>query len=90
VGATFSVVLSSHTMVKPIRTLLFTLVSWLVETVTALPSSSISPFRNRDVATLTVMSATQLAALAPYTQFARAAYCSPNIVQGWKCGGMLI
>lgn len=32
------------------------------------------------------MSAAQLAALAPYTQFARAAYCSPNIVQGWKCG----
>jgi len=75
-------------MLKPARTLLFALV--LVGTVTALPSAVIPPFRDRDVATLTVMPAAQLAALAPYTQFARAAYCSPNIVQGWKCGGTLI
>ncbi|KAG6377045.1 alpha beta-hydrolase [Boletus reticuloceps] len=35
------------------------------------------------VASVTAVSAAQLAALAPYTQFARAAYCSPSIVQDW-------
>ncbi|KAF8442971.1 Alpha/Beta hydrolase protein [Boletus edulis BED1] len=38
------------------------------------------------VASVTAVSAAQLAALAPYTQFARAAYCSPSIVQDWTCG----
>ena len=34
------------------------------------------------------MTSAQLSELAPYTQFARAAYCSPSIVQGWACGRM--
>ena len=35
---------------------------------------------------VTTLSAATLAGLAPYTQFARAAYCDSSIVQGWKCG----
>jgi len=33
-----------------------------------------------------VLSATQLSGLAPFTQFARAAYCAPTKIVGWKCG----
>ncbi|TFY75768.1 hypothetical protein EWM64_g8245 [Hericium alpestre] len=39
--------------------------------------------RPRDATALT---ADQLAAFAPFTQFARAAYCDPSKIQGWKCG----
>ena len=35
---------------------------------------------------VTTVTPAQLAELTPYTQFARAAYCSPSIVQGWACG----
>ncbi|KAG6831994.1 hypothetical protein H0H92_006029 [Tricholoma furcatifolium] len=35
----------------------------------------------------TVLSSSQLQSLAPFTQFARAAYCEPTNIQGWKCGG---
>lgn len=42
--------------------------------------------RRADVSVVTQMSSKQLADLAPYTQFARAAYCSPTIVTGWQCG----
>ena len=30
----------------------------------------------------------QFAAYTPYTEFARAAYCNPSTVAGWKCGGL--
>lgn len=40
------------------------------------------------VSSVTAMSSDQLSALTPYTQFARAAYCSPSVLQGWACGGM--
>ena len=40
--------------------------------------------RERSVAQL---SAADLGNLAPFTQFARAAYCPTNILQGWNCGG---
>lgn len=39
-----------------------------------------------DVSVVTQISSIQLADLAPYTEFARAAYCSPTIVTGWNCG----
>ncbi|KAI6039317.1 Alpha/Beta hydrolase protein [Pisolithus marmoratus] len=51
--------------------------------VDALPSPTTSHLRGRSVS---VLSPSQLASLAPYTEFARAAYCSPSIVDGWKCG----
>ncbi|EIW80990.1 alpha beta-hydrolase [Coniophora puteana RWD-64-598 SS2] len=38
------------------------------------------------VSSLTNMSASDLSALAPYTQMARAAYCDPSKVTGWQCG----
>jgi len=34
----------------------------------------------------TPLKAVQLAGLAPYAQFARAAYCPPEKLKGWKCG----
>ncbi|EGN98358.1 hypothetical protein SERLA73DRAFT_161166 [Serpula lacrymans var. lacrymans S7.3] len=49
-----------------------------IETLAHLPRAQVS--------TVTNMTATQLSDLAPYTEFARAAYCSPSIVQGWACG----
>ncbi|KAG2028438.1 Alpha/Beta hydrolase protein, partial [Suillus americanus] len=39
-----------------------------------------------DVSVVTQMSSIQLADLAPYSEFARAAYCSPTILTGWRCG----
>ncbi|KAI6030939.1 Alpha/Beta hydrolase protein [Pisolithus orientalis] len=33
-----------------------------------------------------VLSPSELASLAPYSQFARAAYCPPSTVDGWMCG----
>ncbi|KII90747.1 hypothetical protein PLICRDRAFT_543894 [Plicaturopsis crispa FD-325 SS-3] len=49
--------------------------------VNAAPSSFI---RRQD--TVSTLSSSQLSAFAPYTQFARAAYCSSDKLQGWKCG----
>ncbi|TFK48689.1 alpha/beta-hydrolase [Heliocybe sulcata] len=40
----------------------------------------------RSAADVTTLTAAQLSSLAPYTQFARAAYCDPSIVTGWQCG----
>jgi hypothetical protein len=31
----------------------------------------------------------QFAELVPYIEFARAAYCDPSKIAGWKCGGQL-
>jgi hypothetical protein len=42
--------------------------------------------RRADVSIVTQMSSIQLADLTPYTEFARAAYCSPITVTGWECG----
>lgn len=42
--------------------------------------------READASLVTQMSSAQLANLAPYTEFARAAYCPPITVTGWKCG----
>jgi len=40
----------------------------------------------RSAATVTNLTPAQISSFAPYTQFARAAYCNPLIVQGWQCG----
>ena len=34
----------------------------------------------------TALSSDELAAFAPFTQFARAAYCPSDKIQGWQCG----
>ncbi|KAH7869646.1 alpha/beta-hydrolase [Lentinula edodes] len=36
--------------------------------------------------TVTTLSATELSSFAPFTQFARAAYCGTDILQDWTCG----
>ncbi|KAG1745926.1 Alpha/Beta hydrolase protein [Suillus paluster] len=54
--------------------------------VAAVPHPAPPAMRRADVSVLTQMTSTQLADLAPYTEFARAAYCSPTIVTGWQCG----
>lgn len=41
----------------------------------------------RQVDTVTALSTTQISDLAPFTQFARAAYCPPDEVLNWTCGG---
>jgi hypothetical protein len=35
---------------------------------------------------VTQLSAADISSLAPFTQFARAAYCPTNVLQGWNCG----
>lgn len=35
---------------------------------------------------VTTVSTEELSELAPYTQFARAAYCPSSIITGWMCG----
>ena len=37
--------------------------------------------------TATQLTSSQLAAFAPYTQLARAAYCQPTKLTNWNCGG---
>ncbi|THH14002.1 hypothetical protein EW146_g6281 [Bondarzewia mesenterica] len=64
---------------------LFTSLALLVISggVSALPTAS-TVFARDGVTTL---STTQLSAFAPFTQFARAAYCDPSKIEGWNCGG---
>ncbi|KAG1772392.1 Alpha/Beta hydrolase protein [Suillus occidentalis] len=52
----------------------------------AVPHPAPPVMRREDVSIVTQMSSVQLADLAPYTEFARAAYCSPITVTGWECG----
>ncbi|TCD70529.1 hypothetical protein EIP91_002875 [Steccherinum ochraceum] len=40
----------------------------------------------RSTSTVTTLSSAQLSALAPYTQFARAAYCPTSKITNWNCG----
>ncbi|KIJ64648.1 hypothetical protein HYDPIDRAFT_181861 [Hydnomerulius pinastri MD-312] len=56
--------------------------------VAAMPSVAppVAPVRRAQVTSVTTMTSSQLSGLAPYTEFARAAYCSPSIVEGWECG----
>jgi hypothetical protein len=35
---------------------------------------------------ISVLSADQVNAFTPYTQFARAAYCNPSKTANWNCG----
>lgn len=35
---------------------------------------------------VTPLSASELTSFAPFTQFARAAYCPTNVLQSWSCG----
>ncbi|KAL7283928.1 hypothetical protein ACG7TL_001200 [Trametes sanguinea] len=47
-------------------------------------AGSPAPIHARDG--VTPLSSSELAGLAPYTQFARAAYCDPSKTSNWSCG----
>ena len=36
---------------------------------------------------VTQLSSNQFSDFIPYIEFARAAYCTPNKIVGWQCGG---
>lgn len=38
---------------------------------------------------VTPLSASELSSFAPFTQFARAAYCPTSRLVGWNCGGAI-
>jgi hypothetical protein len=38
--------------------------------------------------TVAKLNYTRLDTYTPYIEFARAAYCDPNKIAGWKCGGL--
>jgi hypothetical protein len=46
-----------------------------------------NPF-NISHTTVTKLNYTRLDTYTPYIEFARAAYCDPNKIAGWKCGGL--
>ncbi|KAJ8522418.1 hypothetical protein ONZ45_g1007 [Pleurotus djamor] len=46
-----------------------------------------APVEHNAKRAVTALSSTELASFAPFTQFARAAYCPTSKLQGWKCGG---
>jgi hypothetical protein len=52
----------------------------------SMPHPTPPAMRRTDVSAVTQMTSTQLADLAPYTEFSRASYCPSSIVTGWKCG----
>jgi len=59
--------------------------------VASLAAGLLSVFQNPfDInhATVTKLNYTRLDTLTPYIGFARAAYCHPTIIDGWKCGGL--
>jgi hypothetical protein len=41
---------------------------------------------DNSITAVTALSSTDISNLAPFTQFARAAYCNPEVVQDWTCG----
>ncbi|KAJ3733896.1 alpha/beta-hydrolase [Lentinula guzmanii] len=59
--------------------------SWLFAVLSALGLTSGTPFDLHPRA-VTRISASELAGFAPYTQFARAAYCPTDVLKDWKCG----
>ena len=59
--------------------------------VASLAAGLLIGFRNPfDIsrAIVTKLNYTQLDTYTPYIEFARAAYCDPNKIAGWKCGGL--
>ncbi|KAI0045094.1 alpha/beta-hydrolase [Auriscalpium vulgare] len=61
------------------------LVALSFSTVTFAAPTARTPASRRDN-TVSTLSASQLAAFAPFTQFARAAYCPISKIKTWQCG----
>ena len=43
---------------------------------------------NISLGAVTRLKQIDLSTFAPYIEFARAAYCDPSKITGWKCGGL--
>jgi len=55
--------------------------------IASLAAGLLSGFQNTfNISHTTKLNYTQLEPYTPYVEFARAAYCDPNKVAGWKCG----
>lgn len=63
---------------------IFTLISLTACVLTGVRAGPLPRSATRRAAALNT---DQISALAPFTQFARAAYCPPADVQAWTCGG---
>ena len=60
---------------------------FLLPLISLLKISAAAPARaHLEDRSVTALSAADLASLAPYTQFARAAYCPTSKLNGWNCG----
>lgn len=57
--------------------------SALLYGLSAMTVALAAPATKRSV---TALSSSQLASFAPFTQFARAAYCDSSKVKNWQCG----
>ncbi|KAF9464158.1 alpha/beta-hydrolase [Collybia nuda] len=64
---------------------IFILISITLHVLTGVRSSPLF-LRSVSERRATALSTNQISALTPFTQFARAAYCPPEKIQGWKCG----
>lgn len=53
---------------------------------TAIAAVTAAPVVQLEKRTVTPLSSSDLSSLAPFTQFARAAYC-PDGLKDWTCGG---
>ena len=49
-------------------------------------SGALAAPTSRSKRDVTALSSDQLAAFAPFTEFARAAYCPSDKIVGWQCG----
>ena len=81
-----------------LSTIFFSALLWLLSSLIFLADASPitrtrrAPFTlaahdNTLISTVTALSATDITNLAPLTQLARAAYCEPETVLDWSCGG---
>lgn len=53
----------------------------------AYPSDGVEAKRDLFPRTVTILSNADISSYSPFTQFARAAYCGPERVKTWTCGG---
>jgi hypothetical protein len=58
--------------------------AWLSAAVLAAPPPLL---RARQANVVTQLSAVEVSSLVPLAQFARAAYCPPDKIKDWNCGG---
>jgi hypothetical protein len=62
------------------------LVPFLILLEIAIVYAALSSVRSLEPRDTTQLSASQIAAFEPYTQFARVPYCPIGLIKDWKCG----